>query len=57
MHTLNQLTCIVSGDKNPDKSQGELGGLLKKMGYSEADVYKFWILPQFFSFSIGSLNN
>ncbi|KAI9000380.1 hypothetical protein DFJ74DRAFT_613972 [Hyaloraphidium curvatum] len=28
----------VSGDKAPDKSQGELSGLLKKMGYTEAEV-------------------
>lgn len=31
----------ISGDKAPDKSQGELSGLLKKLGYGEADVFKF----------------
>eukprot|EP01135_Chromosphaera_perkinsii_P005235 Nk52_evm4s327 gene=Nk52_evmTU4s327 len=31
----------ISGDKMPDKSQGPLEGLLKKMGYSEKMVYKF----------------
>ena len=31
----------ISGDKMPDKSQGELKGLLKKMGYKESEVYKF----------------
>ena len=31
----------ISGDKNPDKSQGELKGLLKKLEFSEAQVYKF----------------
>lgn len=31
----------VSGDKAPDKSQGELTGLLKAMGYTADQVYKF----------------
>lgn len=31
----------ISGDKAPDKSQGELDGLLKKMGYTQEQVYKF----------------
>lgn len=31
----------VSGDKAPDKSQGELAGLLKAMGYTSEQVYKF----------------
>lgn len=31
----------VSGDKAQDKSQGELIGLLKAMGYSAEQVYKF----------------
>jgi cytochrome-b5 reductase len=31
----------ISGDKAPDKSQGELGGQLKAMGYSSEQVYKF----------------
>ena len=31
----------VSGDKAKDKSQGELAGLLKKMGYEKENVYKF----------------
>ncbi|CAM9677410.1 unnamed protein product [Discosporangium mesarthrocarpum] len=31
----------VSGDKAPDKSQGEIGGLLKTLGYTEEMVYKF----------------
>lgn len=31
----------VSGDKNPDKSQGELSGLLKELGYDEKQVFKF----------------
>lgn len=32
---------VVSGDKAPDKSQGELSGLLKAMGYAAEQVYKF----------------
>jgi len=31
----------VSGDKAQDKSQGELTGLLKTMGYTSDQVYKF----------------
>lgn len=31
----------LSGEKNPDKSQGALSGLLKELGYTEAQVYKF----------------
>lgn len=31
----------ISGNKNPDKSQGELTGLLKKLNYTESQVYKF----------------
>ena len=31
----------ISGDKAPDKSQGELTGLLAKMGYTAEQVYKF----------------
>jgi len=31
----------VSGDKAPDYSQGQVTGLLKKLGYSESNVFKF----------------
>lgn len=31
----------ISGDKNPDKSQGELKGVLKEVGYSSEQVFKF----------------
>lgn len=31
----------VSGDKAPDKSQGELEGMLRDMGYKAEEVYKF----------------
>jgi cytochrome-b5 reductase len=31
----------ISGNKAEDKSQGELRGLLKKLGYDESHVYKF----------------
>lgn len=31
----------ISGDKAPDKSQGELSGLLAKLGYTAEQVYKF----------------
>ena len=31
----------VCGDKNPDKSQGELVGILKDLGYGADSVYKF----------------
>jgi cytochrome-b5 reductase len=32
---------MISGTKAPDYSQGEVGGILKKLGYSSSDVYKF----------------
>ena len=32
---------IISGGKNPDKSQGELKGHLKALGYTESGVFKF----------------
>eukprot|EP00271_Cylindrocystis_brebissonii_P016899 TRINITY_DN4186_c0_g1_i1.p1 TRINITY_DN4186_c0_g1~~TRINITY_DN4186_c0_g1_i1.p1 ORF type:complete len:368 (-),score=57.03 TRINITY_DN4186_c0_g1_i1:361-1464(-) len=31
----------MSGNKAPDKSQGELSGLLKDLGYTKEQVYKF----------------
>ncbi|CAL9755592.1 unnamed protein product [Musa acuminata subsp. burmannicoides] len=31
----------ISGDKAKDRSQGELTGILKELGYSEEMVYKF----------------
>eukprot|EP00850_Spirogloea_muscicola_P021589 SM000255S08768 [mRNA] locus=s255:170703:174046:+ [translate_table: standard] len=31
----------ISGDKNPDRSQGEVQGLLKDLGYTKDQVYKF----------------
>nr|KAJ3402179.1 hypothetical protein HK105_004333 [Polyrhizophydium stewartii] len=31
----------VSGPKGPNYTQGEVGGLLKKLGYTTADVFKF----------------
>jgi len=31
----------ISGDKAPDKSQGELEGILAKIGYTKDQVYKF----------------
>lgn len=31
----------ISGDKAPDKSQGEVSGLLASMGYTKDHVYKF----------------
>ncbi|CAG9463275.1 unnamed protein product [Pedinophyceae sp. YPF-701] len=31
----------ISGDKNPDKSQGEVQGMLKDLGYTSDTVYKF----------------
>uniref|UniRef100_K3WF09 NADH-cytochrome b5 reductase n=1 Tax=Globisporangium ultimum (strain ATCC 200006 / CBS 805.95 / DAOM BR144) TaxID=431595 RepID=K3WF09_GLOUD len=31
----------LSGDKNPDKTQGELRGLLKELQYTSSQVYKF----------------
>lgn len=30
-----------AGAKNPDKSQGEVGGVLKELGYDSTNVYKF----------------
>ncbi|KAJ3274645.1 hypothetical protein HDV01_002487 [Terramyces sp. JEL0728] len=35
------MMAAISGPKAKDFSQGEAGGLLKKLGYSEADIYKF----------------
>ncbi|KAG0629793.1 hypothetical protein M758_1G130800 [Ceratodon purpureus] len=32
---------LISGDKAPDKSQGELIGMLKDLGYTPQQVYKF----------------
>ncbi|KAJ3215049.1 hypothetical protein HDU67_000938 [Dinochytrium kinnereticum] len=37
----NPMMGHVSGTKAPDYSQGEVGGLLKKLGYSKDDVFKF----------------
>ncbi len=31
----------ISGDKAKDKSQGELTGILKKLGYAPEQVFKF----------------
>ena len=31
----------VSGDKNPDKSQGEVSGVLADLGYTKDMVFKF----------------
>ena len=31
----------VCGKKGPKNTQGELGGMLKEMGYSAEDVHKF----------------
>lgn len=31
----------ISGEKAPDKSQGELSGILAKLGYTSEQVYKF----------------
>ncbi|CEG44128.1 nadh-cytochrome b5 [Plasmopara halstedii] len=31
----------ISGNKNPDRTQGELKGLLKEVGYSSNQVYKY----------------
>jgi cytochrome-b5 reductase len=31
----------ISGDKAEDKSQGELTGILAKMGFAKEQVYKF----------------
>ncbi|ORX92399.1 putative NADH-cytochrome b5 reductase [Basidiobolus meristosporus CBS 931.73] len=35
------MVASLSGAKNPDKSQGALGGILKELGYTESNVYKF----------------
>lgn len=35
------MMAAISGDKAPDKSQGELSGALKDLGYSASQVYKF----------------
>ena len=35
------MMAAISGDKNPDKSQGEVSGLLAKMGYTSDSVFKF----------------
>jgi cytochrome-b5 reductase len=32
---------LVAGAKAKDKSQGELGGILKELGYTSDNVYKF----------------
>lgn len=32
---------VISGEKAPDKSQGELKGYLKELGFTEGQVYKF----------------
>lgn len=37
----NPMLGFISGTKAPDYSQGEVGGILKKLGYSEKDVFKF----------------
>jgi len=31
----------ISGPKTPDYKQGELTGLLKKLGFNESQVFKF----------------
>lgn len=35
------MMAALSGNKDPDKSQGTLSGVLKEMGYSEENVFKF----------------
>eukprot|EP01121_Diplochlamys_sp_Union-15-3_P009380 TRINITY_DN2563_c0_g1_i5.p1 TRINITY_DN2563_c0_g1~~TRINITY_DN2563_c0_g1_i5.p1 ORF type:complete len:171 (-),score=25.03 TRINITY_DN2563_c0_g1_i5:50-562(-) len=37
----NGMVNYLSGAKNPDNSQGPIGGLLKDLGYTEDMVYKF----------------
>ena len=32
---------FMSGDKEPDRSQGKVAGYLKDLGFSEENVYKF----------------
>lgn len=36
-----KLMQLVSGEKNKDFTQGELGGILKKLGYSSQNVFKY----------------
>lgn len=31
----------ISGTKNSPSDQGELGGILKELGYKKEDVFKF----------------
>jgi len=31
----------ISGDKAPDKTQGELTGILAELGYTKDQVFKF----------------
>ena len=35
------MMAAISGDKAPDKSQGDLSGILAGMGYTKGQVYKF----------------
>lgn len=35
------MMAAISGPKNPDYSQGEVGGVLKDLGYTSAMVFKF----------------
>jgi cytochrome-b5 reductase len=35
------MVAAISGPKAKDYTQGEVGGLLKKLGYTEKDVFKF----------------
>jgi cytochrome-b5 reductase len=35
------MVSALSGPKAKDYTQGEVGGLLKKLGYTAKDVYKF----------------
>ncbi|KAI9097285.1 hypothetical protein DFS34DRAFT_621124 [Phlyctochytrium arcticum] len=37
----NQMLGAISGTKAPDFSQGSIGGILKKLGYKEGDIFKF----------------
>ena len=37
----DQMYQSICGKKNADKSQGPLSGILKEMGYSNENVYKF----------------
>ncbi|KAJ3023978.1 NADH-cytochrome b5 reductase [Thoreauomyces humboldtii] len=37
----NPMVAAISGTKAKDFSQGQVGGILKKLGYAESDVYKF----------------